>query len=126
MRVGDDYLRISPTGNFTSVQEIGDVLIGASDKPLVRLSDFATITWAYEEEPKKLYYINGKPGLSIGISMAAGENVVEVGRAVNRKIASLQTVIPVGMAWRWCRCTTSLRKSRNPWVDSSSVSARRS
>lgn len=97
VRVGDDYLRISPTGAFTSVQEIGDLLISASDKTLVRLSDIATITRAYEEVPKKLYYINGKPGLSIGISMAAGENVVEVGRAVNRKMASLQTVIPVGM-----------------------------
>jgi multidrug efflux pump subunit AcrB len=97
VRVGDDYLRISPTGDFTSVQEIGDVLISASDKTLVRLSDFATITRAYEEVPKKLYYVNGKPGLSIGISMAAGENVVEVGRAVDRKMASLQSVIPVGM-----------------------------
>jgi multidrug efflux pump subunit AcrB len=97
VRVGDDYLRISPTGNFTSVQEIGDLLISASDKTLVRLSDFATITRAYEEVPKKLYYVNGKPGLSIGISMAAGENVVEVGQAVNRKMAALQSVIPVGM-----------------------------
>ena len=97
VRVGDDYLRISPTGNFKSVQEIGDLLISASDKTLVRLSDFATITRAYEEEPAKLYYINGKPGLSIGISMAAGENVVEVGRSVSRKMDSLQTVIPVGM-----------------------------
>jgi multidrug efflux pump subunit AcrB len=97
VRVGDDYLRISPTGNFKSVQEIGDLLISASDKTMVRLSDFATITRAYEEEPKKLYYVNGKPGLSIGISMAAGENVVEVGRAVNRKMDSLLSVIPVGM-----------------------------
>ena len=97
VRVGDDYLRISPTGNFKSVQEIGDLLISASDKTLVRLSDFATISRAYEEEPGKLYYINGKPGLSIGISMAAGENVVQVGRAVSRKMETLQTVIPVGM-----------------------------
>ncbi len=97
VRVGDDYLRISPTGNFTSVQEIGDLLISSSDKTLVRLSDIATITRAYEEVPKKLYYVNGNPGLSIGISMASGENVVAVGRAVDRKIEELQVVIPVGM-----------------------------
>lgn len=97
VQVGDDYLRISPTGDFKSVQEIGDLLISANDKTLVRLSDFTTITRAYEEVPVKLYYVNGHPGLSIGISMAAGENVVEVGRAVNRKMDSLQTVIPIGM-----------------------------
>jgi multidrug efflux pump subunit AcrB len=97
VRVGDDYLRISPTGAFKSVQEIGDLLISANDKTVVRLSDFATITRAYEEEPSKLYYVNGKPGLSIGISMASGENVVEVGRAVSARMVSLQNVIPIGM-----------------------------
>jgi multidrug efflux pump subunit AcrB len=97
VQVGDDYLRISPTGNFKSVQEIGDLLISANDKTLVRLSDFSSITRAYEEVPKKLYYVNGKPGLSIGISMAAGENVVEVGKAVNRTMDSLLSVIPIGM-----------------------------
>lgn len=96
-RVGDDYLRISPTGNFQSVQEIGDVLISSADKTLVRLSDFATITRAYEEVPNKIYYVNGRPGLSIGISMAAGQNVVKVGRAVDAKMESLLPVIPIGM-----------------------------
>jgi multidrug efflux pump subunit AcrB len=97
VQVGDDYLRISPTGNFKSVQEIGDLLISANDKTLVRLSDFATINRAYEEVPVKYYYVNGKPGLSMGISMAAGENVVKVGKAVNQKMEALQSVIPIGM-----------------------------
>jgi multidrug efflux pump subunit AcrB len=97
VRVGDDYLRISPTGSFKSIQDIGDLLISANDKTLVRLRDFATITRAYEEVPSKLYYVNGKPGLSIGISMAAGQNVVEVGQAVSRKMDSLLNVIRIGM-----------------------------
>ncbi|MEZ5503980.1 MAG: efflux RND transporter permease subunit [Halioglobus sp.] len=97
VEVGKDYLRISPTGNFQSVQEIGDLLISSADKTLVRLSDIATITRAYEEVPNKLYYINGKPGLSIGISMASGQNVVAVGKAVKRKLDSLLPVIPIGM-----------------------------
>jgi len=97
VQVGDDYLRISPTGDFQSVQEIGDLLISSSDRTLVRLSDFATITRAYEEVPNKIYYVNGKPGLSIGISMAAGQNVVQVGRAVNRTMENMLPVIPIGM-----------------------------
>ena len=44
VQVGDDYVRFSPTGDFKSVQEIGDVLISSSDRKLIRLSDFATIT----------------------------------------------------------------------------------
>jgi multidrug efflux pump subunit AcrB len=98
VQVGDDYVRFSPTGDFQSVQEIGDVLISSSDRKLIRLKDFATITRAYEEVPNKIYYINGKPGLSIGISMAAGQNVVEVGKNVGRMLDSLLPVIPIGMS----------------------------
>ena len=97
VQVGNDYLRISPTGDFQSVQEIGDLLVSSSDRTLLRLSDIATITRAYEEVPNKIYSVNGKPGLSIGISMAASENVVQVGRAVNRTMDNLLPVIPIGM-----------------------------
>ena len=97
VRVGDDYLRIQPTGEFRSVQEIGDVLIGSSERRLIRLRDIATITRAYDTVPLKLYYHNGIPALSIGVSMAAGANVVEVGKRLDRRIAELATIIPVGM-----------------------------
>ena len=97
VRVGDDYVRFSPTGDFESVQAIGEVLISSSDRTLIRLKDFATITRAYEEVPGKIYYLNGQPALSIGISMAAGQNVVQVGERVNRELASLLPVIPIGM-----------------------------
>jgi multidrug efflux pump subunit AcrB len=98
VRVGDDYLRISPTGDFLSVQEIGNLLISSSDRKLIKLSDIATITRAYEEVPSKIYYVNGKPGLSIGLSMVAGENVVEVGKRLERTIDALLPVTPAGMA----------------------------
>ena len=97
VQVGDDYVRFSPTGDFQSVQEIGDVLISSSDRRLIRLSDFATITRSYEDVPVKVYYVNGQPGLSIGISMSAGQNVVEVGAAVDHTLASLLPEIPIGM-----------------------------
>jgi multidrug efflux pump subunit AcrB len=97
VQVGDDYLRFSPSGAFQSVQEMGDLLISSTDRTLIRLSDIATITRAYEEVPSKIYYVNGKPSLSIGVSMAGGENVISVGRRVERKLQSLLPIIPVGM-----------------------------
>ena len=95
--VGDDYLRFSPAGGFQSVQEMGELLISSSERRLIRLSDIATIKRAYETVPQKLYYVNGQPGLSLGISMAAGENVVAVGRRVERKLHDLLPEIPIGM-----------------------------
>ncbi len=91
------YLRISPTGAFQSVQEIGELLLSSSERTLVRLQDIATITRAYQEVPSKLYYVNGKPGLSMGISMQGGENVVAVGDRLGARMQQLLPVIPVGM-----------------------------
>tara|TARA_R110002110_G_C13470397_1_gene720537 strand:- start:15069 stop:18131 length:3063 start_codon:yes stop_codon:yes gene_type:complete len=97
VRVGDDYLRISPTGDFQSVQEIGDLLISSNERTLLRLQDIATITRAYEDQPSKIYYVNGQPALSIGVSMATGQNVVDVGRAIQHTMDRLANVIPIGM-----------------------------
>jgi multidrug efflux pump subunit AcrB len=97
VRVGPDYLRIQPTGEFESVQEIGDVLIGSDERRLIFLKDIATIRRAYEEVPTKLIYFNGKPALTMGISMQAGENVVAVGRALSDRFRALAGTIPVGM-----------------------------
>ncbi len=97
VRVGDDYIRISPTGEFDSVAEIGDVLISSSDRRLIYLRDIATITRAYAEVPTKLYYVNGQPGVTIGISMQGGENVVAVGQQIDARLRELASAIPVGM-----------------------------
>jgi len=97
VQVDRDYVRLSPTGDFQSVQEMGDLLISSADGTLIRLRDIATITRAYEEVPNKIYYVNGRPGLSMGISMAAGQNVVQVGQRVSERLDALLPVIPIGM-----------------------------
>jgi len=96
VRVGDEYIRINPTGQLISVQEIGELLVSGDDT-LVRIKDIATVRRAYEEVPDKYTYFNGKPALNIGISMLPGENVVAVGERLDIRLAELQTVTPVGM-----------------------------
>ena len=95
--VGKDYIRIHPTGEFKSVQAIGDVFIASSDKQLVRLSDIATIERSYFDEPTMMYYRNGKPALTLGISMQPGVNVVAVGERLDQKFEDLLPVTPQGM-----------------------------
>jgi multidrug efflux pump subunit AcrB len=97
VRVGDEYLRIQPTGEFVSVKTIGDVLISSDEKKLIYLKDIATITRAYEEVPNRMYYVNGKPALTLGISMQAGENVVAVGERLEQRIGELLNTVPAGM-----------------------------
>ncbi|MCU7932989.1 MAG: efflux RND transporter permease subunit [Candidatus Thiodiazotropha sp. (ex Codakia rugifera)] len=95
--VGNEYLRIEPTGEFNSVKEIGNVLIGSDEQKLVYLKDIAEITRAYEEVPSQMYYVNGKPSLTLGISMQAGENVVAAGEKLKQRVLELLPTIPIGM-----------------------------
>ena len=95
--VGDEYLRIWPTGESASVQSIGDALISSNDKKLVRIGDIAEIRRSYIEIPKNYVYQNGRPALTLGVSVMNGENVVEVGQQMNARLAQLQGSIPLGM-----------------------------
>ena len=97
VRAGDDYLRIEPTGEFESVREIGEVLIGSDEKKLIYLKDIAEISRAYEEVPTKMYYVNGKRALTIGVSLMKGENVVAVGKKIGERVRQLQEKIPAGL-----------------------------
>jgi len=107
VRVADEYIRINPTGQLMSANEIGDLLISSVsgeqtlfkdvNKTLIRIKDFANVRRSYEQVPNKYILFNGKPALTIGISMLAGENVVEVGERLDMRLAELQTVTPLGM-----------------------------
>jgi len=96
--VGDEYLRIQPTGEFMSVKLIGDVLIGSSDRTLVYLKDIAEIRREYQEVPDLLIYHKGKPALTLGISMLSGENVVAVGGNLSKRMQEISSLMPIGMS----------------------------
>jgi len=98
VRVGPEFIRISPTGEFASVKEIGDLLIpSGTSNSLVRLSDIAVIKRGYKEVPSKLIRHNGKPALTVGISAGPGVNVVDLGQRIDKKLAALKAVTPIGM-----------------------------
>lgn len=96
--VGPDYVRIYPTGKFTSVEQIGNLVIRGRDSgKLIRLSDIAVIKRGYEEPPESLIRMDGKRALGMGIATVSGGNVVSMGEAVKKRLAELEERIPLGM-----------------------------
>ncbi|MCL1067544.1 efflux RND transporter permease subunit [Shewanella olleyana] len=98
IRVGDNRIRIHPTGEFDSVSEMERLLVSApGSTKLVYLGDIAKIYKDTEETPSNIYHANGKNALSIGISFSSGVNVVTVGESVNARMGELNGELPIGM-----------------------------
>ncbi|HHF3197215.1 efflux RND transporter permease subunit VmeI [Vibrio sp. CCB-PB317] len=98
IRIGDEYIRIQPTGEFQSVDELGDLLITESGaQGLIFLKDVAEIKRGYVEVPSNIINFNGSLALSVGVSFAEGVNVVEVGKAFDHRLAELKYQQPVGI-----------------------------
>jgi multidrug efflux pump subunit AcrB len=98
VRVGDEYIRIQPTGTLQSAEEIGNLLIQSKDsKVQFRLSDIATITESYQEVPDKIFYYNGIPAIELGISIIDHGNIIEIGKSIENELTNLTRNIPIGI-----------------------------
>ncbi|MGF1832472.1 efflux RND transporter permease subunit [Photobacterium sanguinicancri] len=98
VRVGDEYIRVHPTGEFKNVDELGDLIITESGaEGLIYLRDVATIQRGFKEIPSNLINFNGKQALNVGISFVSGVNVVKIGDQVQRRLAELKEQQPIGI-----------------------------
>lgn len=96
--IGKNNIRIQPSGELNSVEAIGDLLIpGAKSNSSVYLKDIATIKRGYEEFPQHFIRFNGQPAISMGISMVSGGNIVTLGKAIEKKLATMTEKIPAGI-----------------------------
>ena len=99
VEVGSAYLHINPTGEFTSVEDIGELLILQDDATATKLylKDVATIKRGYVDPPNTIMHFNGRPAIGLGISCVLGGNVVTMGQAVKQRLHELQAETPIGM-----------------------------
>jgi multidrug efflux pump subunit AcrB len=96
--VGSESIRLHPTGEFQDVRELERLIIsdpGSSQQ--VTLGDIAQVSRGFSETPGNLYRMNGQDALTLGIAFAPKVNVVDVGAAVNARLAELDAQRPAGM-----------------------------
>ncbi|TXR51346.1 efflux RND transporter permease subunit [Reinekea thalattae] len=98
--IGEEYLRLSPSGEFESVEELGLLNITSASGKTVKLRDIATISRAYTEPSSHIIQFQGKPAITLGVSFLSGVNVVEVGDQVRAEMAQLADVIPLGVDYQ--------------------------
>lgn len=99
IEVGSQYIRLQPSGEFTSVQEIGELLILQDDATAAKLylKDVAKITRGYVDPPSTLMRFNGKRAIGLGVSTVQGGNVITMGASLDNRLRELQAETPIGM-----------------------------
>ena len=89
------YLRIN--GVFDSVDAVKNMPIRINNQT-IRLGDIADVTMTYKDPSSPQFYYEGKPAIGIAISMDAGTNNIEFGKAIDTKLKELKTTIPAGLS----------------------------
>ncbi|CAM4177109.1 MULTISPECIES: efflux RND transporter permease subunit [Pseudoalteromonas] len=98
IRVGDESIRLHPTGEFTDVAELEGLLISKPGaKELIYLGDVAKVTREYAEVPNHITRFDQKRALLVGVSFTSGVNVVEVGKEIEHHLQQLEYQRPYGI-----------------------------
>ncbi|MGN1211000.1 MAG: efflux RND transporter permease subunit [Candidatus Cryptobacteroides sp.] len=92
----DSRIRIESTGNFGSLEEIGNITIVSPNGEHFRLSDIASITESYQTPPSNLMKINGMPSIGIAVSTVPSGNVVDMSKAVAETLDNFKKTMPEG------------------------------
>jgi multidrug efflux pump subunit AcrB len=97
INIDDFFVRIQPSGELTSVESIGELLLLNEKGSKIYLKDIADITRGYQDPPAKMMRYNGHEAIGLGISTVEGGNVVTMGNSLDARLRELQEDTPIGM-----------------------------
>ncbi len=90
---GDIDLLVRTRGQFTSVDQIGQIVVAVRNGVPVYLKDVAEIVDGFEEV-RQVERINGQPGITLSVTKQSGSNTVQVADAVYKEITRIERDFP--------------------------------
>lgn len=99
LETGKQMLSLSVNGKISSTSDVAGVLIKGLDGSMFKLSDLAEVIETYPEPARNTMHLNNKKAIGISLSMESGENILEVGSRVEKRLAEIQKNIPAGYAF---------------------------
>jgi multidrug efflux pump len=92
-----DVLQVRVAGQFTNVEQLRAMPIRGSSGNQIRLGDIAEIRRAYVDPPQVKVRHQGKEVIALGISMAKGGDIIELGQALRAATADIDKRLPAGV-----------------------------
>ncbi|RVA91749.1 efflux RND transporter permease subunit, partial [Mesorhizobium sp. M7A.F.Ca.CA.004.01.1.1] len=94
---GTNSVRISVEGDVGKVEDIRNLRLRAGGQ-VTRLGDIATVTSGLEDPFQRKYRFNGHDSVQLGVVMAKGFKVTDVGKDVEATYKRFEEALPYGVA----------------------------
>jgi len=91
-----ERIQVRPSGAYDSVAAVADTVIRAGSRSF-RLGDIAAVYRGTTDPAATLVRYEGKPAIAIGVAMARGGDIIELGKTLRATVARLQSRLPVGV-----------------------------
>ena len=103
LNAGSENLQVRVAGAFNSVEDLGRLPIRAVNTSTgaasqIKLSDIADIKRAYVDPPAVKVRHQGQDVIALGVSMAKGGDIIQLGTRLREAAAQLQAELPVGIS----------------------------
>ncbi len=92
-----DVVQVRVAGAFNSVEQLRAMPIRAGNGNQIRLGDIAQIGLGYVDPAQVLVRHDGKDSIALGISMAKGGDIINLGKALKTTVAGIEATLPAGM-----------------------------
>ena len=96
VEAGSDRIWLRVTGAYDSVEKIRntDLLVNGQH---LRLGDLVKVTRGLSDPPKPLMRVGGEPAIGLGVVMAKGGNVIELGENLHAAMKAAAASLPAGV-----------------------------
>lgn len=94
---GTDRLQIRVNDAVKNEDDIRNLLITTMNGKQLKIGDIAQVKRDYSEPQRNGFFVDGKPALAICVAMESDAIVPDVGKAVEEKLAMLESRLPVGL-----------------------------
>ncbi len=91
-----DFVQVRVGGQFNSLEELERFPIRAGGASF-KLGDIAEIRRAYVDPPQVKVHHQGREVIALGISMARGGDIIEMGQALEAATAAIRADLPAGI-----------------------------
>ncbi len=91
-----DRIYLRAEGRYETVAQIRDTVVRAGGRSF-RIGDIARVWRGYVDPPVTKMRFMGRDALGIGVTMAKGGDIIQLGKDLDRTVSRIQSELPVGL-----------------------------